>query len=104
MNQLELLDIKIKNDMTVLDDDDFDGRVNLMALIDEYNHFKDTIEEFNIRLRISIMQNFNKGFLRDTHIQSFTEWKNNLANLPYDASRVDIFKSAPLLALNVVGL
>jgi hypothetical protein len=104
MNQLELLDIKIKNDMLALNDNDFDGTVNLMALIDEYYNFKDTIEEFNIRLRISVLQKFNKGMLRDTHINSFTVWRDNLANLPYNASRVDIFKAAPLLALNVVGL
>ena len=104
MNSIEMLNNTINNMMATLPDDDIPALVNLMALIDERYNINDSIQDFNNRLRNNVKNNFNKILLRDEYITSFCTWKNNLENLPDNASRLDIFSAAPSNALYVVGL
>jgi hypothetical protein len=98
------LDTLINNKLAILADDDKNGYVEVMALIDHRYHFNDTVVEFNTRLRNSVKNNFNKGFLRGNMEDSFSEWYSNLNNLPDNASRFEIFNAAPEQALHIVGL
>ena len=104
MSSITLLQSQINTKLAALQDDDILGQIEVMALIDERYHYEETVEEFNIRLRNSVKNNFNKILLREHHIQSFREWETKLELLNNYATRAEIFSAAPETALNVVGL
>ena len=81
-----------------------DMTIELMALIDERYNYNDTVQQYNMRLRESIRNMFNKGwFLNNNDKELFIKWSNNLINTRMDASREEIFRMAPPEALNIVG-
>lgn len=89
----------------------FTKTANLMSIVDERFNYKDTIEEFNGRLRTSVANCFNKYFnFGDNHegrneaINAFKKWENNLSNLPSNASRNEIFACGNIKAFNIVGI
>jgi hypothetical protein len=105
MNTFITLDNEIHNRMAVLDDNDVEKRIELMALIDKRYHYNDTVSQYNQRLRKSVASNFNKGgFLTNDKKNLFRMWENQLNTLPDNASREDIFRLAPEEALYIVGL
>ena len=78
--------------------------IELMALIDERYNYNDTVQQYNMRLRASIRNMFNKGlFLNNNDKELFIKWSNNLINTRMDASREEIFRMAPPEALHIVG-
>jgi len=78
--------------------------IELMALIDERYNYNDTVQQYNMRLRASICNMFNKGlFLNNNDKELFIKWSNNLINTRMDASREEIFRMAPPEALHIVG-
>jgi len=81
-----------------------DMTIELMALIDERYNYNDTVQQYNMRLRASIRNMFNKGwFLNNNDKELFIKWSNNLINTRMDASREEIFRMAPPEALHIVG-
>ncbi len=82
----------------------FYNLVLLMSLIDKRYNFEDTNAEYNFRIRQSIANNFNKGFLNENKIEYFRIWERAVALLPENASRIDLFNAAPIDALYIVGL
>ena len=106
MNELAIV---VNAGLSELDENDtpevtFDKRILLMSLIDKWVHYNDTVYDFNVRLRASVANMFNKGMLSDDHINSFIQWSNNLEGMPMNSSRLAIFGQASIGALNVVGL
>ena len=99
-----LLDTMIEEQLAVLPDDDFNARVNVMALIDYRYNFQDTCEQYNLRLRNAVKNNFNKGFLNDDMKKTFRDWETKLQGLHEAASRVEIFSLASERALSIVGI
>ena len=104
MTTFTLLDNEINNRMTVLDDNDVEKHIELMALIDKRYHYNDTVSQYNQRLRDSVASNFNKSFLTNEKKNLFRVWENQLNTLPDNASREDIFRLASQDALYIVGL
>ena len=103
MNTIEL-DTIINHKLSILGEDDKNGLVEVMALIDHRYHFTDTVADFNKRLRNSVKNNFSKILLTGTMTEEFSNWYSNLNNLPETASRVEIFGAAPERALHIVGI
>ena len=106
INELEIV---VNAGISELDENDnaevtFYKRVVIMSLIDKWVHYNDTVYDFNVRLRASVANMFNKGMLSDDHTNSFIQWSNNLEGMPMNSSRLAIFAQASIGALNVVGL
>ena len=98
------LDIIINNKLQGLQDNDFVGTVEVMALIDTRYHSTDSIIEFNQRLRQSVKNNFNKSLLTPSQDEIFREWEYKLETLSRTLSRFDFFASAPPFALDIIGI
>ena len=87
----------------------FTRTVNLMTIVDKRFNYRNTIEEFNYRLRTSVANCFNKDFGnnhegRNEAINAFKQWENNLLDLPSNASRNEIFACGNIKAFNIVGI
>ena len=76
----------------------------MMARIDAEFHASDTPEEWNVRIRNNIKQNYLKDYLTNAQKQLFREWEDNVLNLRQNAHRLDLFLAAPYDALVIVGL
>ena len=98
------LDIIICNKLKGLQDNDFLGNVEVMALIDTRYHSADSILEFNNRLRQSVKNNFNKILLTPSQNDIFREWENKLKTLSYTLTRYEFFSTAPQYALDIIGI
>ena len=99
-----LLDTMINEQLAVLPDNDFNALVEVMALIDYRYNFENTCEQYNMRLRNLVKNNFNKGFLTDDTRSPFREWETKLEGLHTMATRSEIFSLAPEKALHIVGI
>jgi hypothetical protein len=78
---------------------------NLMAIVDERFNYRNTIEEFNYRLRTSVANCFNKCIANNNEaINAFKQWENNLLDLQSNASRNEIFACGNIKAFNIVGI
>jgi hypothetical protein len=75
----------------------------VMAHIDNEFHLTETPQEWNDRLRASIQSCFNKIGLRTDQRELFSTWYENVMKLPYNATRYEIFNSAPEDCLYIVG-
>ena len=100
------LNVIINNKMIGLDgnDNDFEYNYTLCALIDQYYHFDDTCSEYNIRLRNSIKNNFNKILLTDDMNTAFRQWEENISSLSMLSTRETIYAHASMQSLHVIGL
>jgi len=101
---IETLNKMISENMAALPEDDINATIDLMALIDTRYNYNDTVDQYNTRLRNSVKNNFNKGFLNDDMKTTFRTWEAKLEELPMTASRVEIFSLASERALSIIGL
>jgi len=83
----------------------FTRTANLMAIVDERFNYRNTIEEFNYRLRTSVANCFNKCIGNNNEsINAFKKWENNLLELPSNATRNEIFACGNIKAFDIVGI
>jgi hypothetical protein len=80
------------------------GLARVMAHIDNEFHMNETPNQWNDRLRNMINVCFNKIGLRPSQRELFSIWSENAGNLPYNATRYEIFNCAPEDCLYIVGL
>jgi hypothetical protein len=76
----------------------------VMAHIDNEFNINETSQQWNDRLRGKINVCFNKIGLRPAQRELFGIWSENVDNLPYNATRYEIFSCAPEDCLYIVGL
>lgn len=83
----------------------FTRTANLMTIVDERFNYRNTIEEFNYRLRTSVANCFNKCIGNNNEsINAFKKWENNLLELPSNATRNEIFACGNIKAFYIIGI
>lgn len=76
----------------------------VMAHIDNEFHMNENSSQWNERLRTSIQLCFKKIGLRPSQRELFGIWYEDVLKVPYNATRFEIFNSAPEDCLYIVGL